>query len=86
MCLILVLANWGISNVWKLSWLVQKRAWDVLLANKEKLGKDPTVIVGNIPTYAMWAPVFDGVDFQNMMQIVLKTKTSRVARCPSVLW
>ncbi|MBP7861235.1 hypothetical protein KA183_06100 [bacterium] len=75
MCLILVLANWGISNVWKLSWLVQKRAWDVLLANKEKLGKNPTVIVGNIPTYAMWAPVFDGVwDFQNMMQIVLNDK------------
>lgn len=78
MCLILVFANWGISNVWKLSWLVQKRAWDVLLANKEKLGTAPTVIVGNIPTYAMWAPVFDGVwDFQNMMQIVLNNKDAK---------
>lgn len=78
MCLILVLANWGISNVWKLSWLVQKRAWDVLLANKNKLGTNPTIIVGNVPTYAMWAPVFDGVwDFQNMMQIVLDNKDAK---------
>lgn len=75
MCFILVFANWGISRVWKLSWLVQKRAWDVLRSNKAMLGNNATVIVGNIPTYAMWAPVFDGMwDFQNMMQIALDNK------------
>jgi hypothetical protein len=70
-----VLANWGLSKPWVVSWQVQKNVqYLVKKQGNELKDKDVVILVGT-PRYVMWSPVYDGVwDFQSMVRLVLANK------------
>lgn len=66
------LTNFGMARPWLASWETQTTIRKNLLAQKDVLGKSPTLLLVNCPRYVMWSPVFDGVwDFGNMLRIGL---------------
>lgn len=70
-----ILANWGLSKPWILSWATQKQIQQSILGNAQNLRPGDSIVLANCPRYVMWAPLFDGVwDFQNMLQFKLNRK------------
>jgi hypothetical protein len=66
------LTNFALARPWLVSWETQTTIRRNILAQKEYLGKGPTLLLVNCPRYVMWSPVFDGVwDFSNMLRIGL---------------
>lgn len=66
------LTNFGLARPWLVSWQTQTTIRKNILAQRDNLGKGPTLLLVNCPRYVMWSPVFDGVwDFCNMLRIGL---------------
>lgn len=66
------LTNFALARPWLVSWETQTTIRKNLLAQRDILGKSPTLLLVNCPRYVMWSPVFDGVwDFCNMLRIAL---------------
>lgn len=66
------LTNFALARPWLVSWQTQTTIRKNILAQRDNLGKSPTLLLVNCPRYVMWSPVFDGVwDFCNMLRIGL---------------
>lgn len=66
------LTNFALARPWLVSWQAQTTIRKNILAQRDTLGKSPTLLLVNCPRYVMWSPVFDGVwDFSNMLRIGL---------------
>jgi hypothetical protein len=67
-----VLADWGLSKPWIVSWTTQKEVRAAVASLKPTIDPSASLLLISCPRYVMWSPVFDGVwDFQNMARITL---------------
>lgn len=67
-----ILANHGLSQPWIASWTVQKHVRSLIEMRAAQFAPGDAILLANVPRYAMWSPVFDGVwDFQSMVWLVL---------------
>jgi hypothetical protein len=70
-----VLADWGLSQPWQLSWQTQRNIQQLLKIHAKQFHNGDSIILINCPRYVQWAPVYDGVwDFQNTLQLLFNNQ------------